>query len=80
MEASTTTAEQNAAAQRRLVEEAQGQGNLDVVDEILAEDFVDHTPFPGINPDRRGRQAGLRRDPRGVPGPRRRDPAHGCGG
>ena len=54
MESSTSTAAQNAASQRRIVEEAQGQGRIDVVDELFADDFVDHTPFPGINPDREG--------------------------
>lgn len=39
---------------RRLVEEAQTNGNLAVVDELLAEDFVDHTPFPGVPPTRDG--------------------------
>jgi steroid delta-isomerase-like uncharacterized protein len=38
----------------RLVNEAQGQGKLDVVDEILADDFIDHTPFPGVPPTREG--------------------------
>ena len=38
----------------KLVNEAQGQGNLDVVDEILADDFIDHTPFPGVPPTRDG--------------------------
>ncbi|MGN6186467.1 MAG: ester cyclase [Thermoanaerobaculia bacterium] len=42
------------AAVRRLVEEAQTKGNLDVVDELLADDFVDHTPFPGVPPTRDG--------------------------
>ena len=38
----------------KLVNEAQGKGNLDVVDEILADDFIDHTPFPGVPPTRDG--------------------------
>ena len=54
MEASTDTAAQNAAAQRRLVEEAQGQGKIEVVDAILADDFVDHCPFGPFPPDREG--------------------------
>jgi predicted ester cyclase len=44
----------NAATQRRLVEEAQAQGRLAAVDEILTPDFVDHTPFPGMPPTREG--------------------------
>lgn len=39
---------------RRLVEEAQSGGDLEVVDELLAEDFVDHSAFPGVPPDRDG--------------------------
>lgn len=39
---------------RRLIEEAQQGGNLAVVDELLAEDFVDHTPLPGLPPTRDG--------------------------
>jgi len=48
---------------RRLIDEAQSGGRLEVVDELLAEDFVDHTPFPGIPPTREGVKmlfAGLR--------------------
>ena len=48
------TAEANKALVRRLVDEAQCNGNLAVVDEIFAEDFVDHTPFPGVPPTRDG--------------------------
>jgi len=48
------SAESNKALVRRLVEEGQSKGNLAVVDEILAEDFVDHTPFPGVPPTRDG--------------------------
>ena len=46
----------------RLVKEAQEGRNLAVVDELLAEDFVDHTPLPGVPPTRdgvRGLFAGL---------------------
>ena len=39
---------------RRLVDEAQSAGQLDVVDELLGEDFVDYTPFPGVPPTRDG--------------------------
>ena len=39
---------------RRLIDEAQSNGNLAVIDEILADDFVDHTPFPGLPPTRDG--------------------------
>jgi len=46
--------EANKAMVCRLVNEAQAQGKLDVVDEILADDFIDHTPFPGVPPTREG--------------------------
>jgi steroid delta-isomerase-like uncharacterized protein len=46
--------EANKTKVRRLVDEAQTKGNLAVVDELLAEDFVDHTPFPGVPPTRDG--------------------------
>jgi predicted ester cyclase len=40
----TTTAEENKTLARRYLEEALGQGNLAVLDEVLAEDHVVHTP------------------------------------
>ena len=46
--------EANKAIVLRLVTEAQSAGNLDVVDELLAEDFIDYTPPPGIPPTRAG--------------------------
>jgi len=46
--------EANKALVCRVVEEAQTQGNLGVVDEIFADDFIDHTPFPGVPPTRDG--------------------------
>ena len=39
---------------RRLIEEAQQGGNLEVIQELLAEDFVDHTPLGGLPPTRDG--------------------------
>ena len=38
------TAEENKAKMRRLLEEAFGQGNVDVVDEVLDPDFVCYDP------------------------------------
>lgn len=46
--------EWNKAIIRRLVEEGQVKGNVDIVDELLAPDFVDHSPFPGVPPTREG--------------------------
>jgi predicted ester cyclase len=46
--------ETNKAVVRRLVDQAQSNSNFRVVDELLAADFVDHTPFPGVPPTRDG--------------------------
>lgn len=46
--------EQNKAIVRAFVEEAQGKGNLAVIDQYLAPDFVDHSALPGIPPSREG--------------------------
>jgi steroid delta-isomerase-like uncharacterized protein len=57
------SAEDNKAIVRRVIKEAQEGGKLDVVDELFAEDFVDHTPLPGLPPTRDGVRmlfAGLR--------------------
>lgn len=44
----------NAELVRRYSDELWSEGKLDVADEILAEDFVDHTPRPGVEPTREG--------------------------
>ncbi len=46
--------ETNKALVLRLIDEAQSNGRLEVVDELLADDFVDHTPLPGVPPTRDG--------------------------
>ena len=38
--------EQNRAIIRRLVEEVYNNNNLDVLDELLAQDFIDHSAVP----------------------------------
>ena len=38
----------------RLVDEAFGKGNLAVVDEVIANDFVDHNPPPNTPSDKAG--------------------------
>jgi steroid delta-isomerase-like uncharacterized protein len=40
-------AEENIATARRVIEEAFGEGNVDVLDEVCADDFVDHDPIMG---------------------------------
>jgi serine phosphatase RsbU (regulator of sigma subunit)/ketosteroid isomerase-like protein len=47
------SAEDNKALVRRLFE-AQNEGNLEAIDELLAPDFVDHSLFPGQEPGREG--------------------------
>ena len=39
---------------RRFVEEAQSRGNLDILEEALASDFVNHSAPPGVPPTREG--------------------------
>lgn len=46
--------EGNKAIARRFAEEVWGKGNLDVVDELLATNFVNHDRSPGMTPDREG--------------------------
>ena len=42
------------AIQRRFVEEYQTRGDVAVGEELLADDFVDHTPFGTFSPDKPG--------------------------
>src|SRR3979411_238989 len=44
----------NAAIVRRFVEEYQSKGDESVAEAILADDFVDHSPFGPFSPDRDG--------------------------
>ncbi|HYK05857.1 MAG TPA: ester cyclase [Thermoanaerobaculia bacterium] len=46
--------EANKLLVRKLVEEAQEGGNLAVVEELVADDFIDHSPLPGLPPTRDG--------------------------
>jgi steroid delta-isomerase-like uncharacterized protein len=48
------SAETNKAVVRRLIAEAQVEGKLATVDELFADDFVDHSPLPGLPPTRDG--------------------------
>jgi steroid delta-isomerase-like uncharacterized protein len=45
---------ENKAIFRRIVEEGFNQGNLDVWDELVAPDFVNHSAPPGVPPTREG--------------------------
>jgi steroid delta-isomerase-like uncharacterized protein len=53
--------EENKALVRRLIKEVE-KGNLDVIDEVLAPDFVDHDLLPDQDPDRDGYKQGLSAD------------------
>ena len=46
--------EDNKAAVQRMGEEAFNQGNLEVLDELVAQDVVDHDPAPGQASGREG--------------------------
>jgi predicted ester cyclase len=55
-----STPEENKAAERRFNEEVWHKRNLAVIDELVAPDFVDHSPLPGQGPGREGfRQVGV---------------------
>jgi serine phosphatase RsbU (regulator of sigma subunit)/predicted ester cyclase len=53
-EAPVSTEEKNKAVVRRLIEEVYNRGNLDMADELLAPDYVDHTWPPGKYAGREG--------------------------
>jgi len=53
--------QQNKDLVRRLIEEVE-KGNVDVIDELLAPDFVDHDLLPDQQPDREGYKLGLSED------------------
>lgn len=46
--------EQNKADFKRLYDEVFNQGNLDVVDELIAPNVVEHQPQPGVDPNAQG--------------------------
>jgi len=48
------TLDQNKLLVRRLIDEAQVAGDLDVIDELFSDDFVDHTPLEGLPGTREG--------------------------
>src|SRR3712207_4518064 len=47
-------AEVGKAMARRFVEEVLARGDVAAIDELVAPDFVDHQPFPGVPPTREG--------------------------
>lgn len=46
--------EDNKSIMRRAYDEILNEGNLDVADEIIAEDMTEHEQFPGLEPGREG--------------------------
>ena len=55
------SAEENLALVRRFFE-AQGEGDLGALDQILAEDFVDRSLLPSEDPDREGYKRSVAED------------------
>jgi steroid delta-isomerase-like uncharacterized protein len=56
-----TSSEQNKALVRRFYEEID-KGNVDAMDELVAENYIDHNPppFPGLPPGREGLKQAFR--------------------
>jgi steroid delta-isomerase-like uncharacterized protein len=50
----------NATVLDRINEEAFNRGDVSVVDELVADDFVEHDPMPGTPPNREGLKATIR--------------------
>ncbi len=48
------SAEDNKAIVRRVTELIEKERNIDGLDEVLADDFVNHSPSPGVAPNREG--------------------------
>jgi steroid delta-isomerase-like uncharacterized protein len=46
--------EQNKALMRRFYDEVVNRGNLNMIDELVSPDFVDHEAFPGLPAGREG--------------------------
>ena len=49
--------EQDKTAMRRIPLELFNEGRLDVVDQVVAEDYVEHVPLPGVPTGRAGLKA-----------------------
>ncbi len=46
--------EENKAFMRRFYDDVVNGGNLALIDELFAPEFVEHEPFPGLGPGREG--------------------------
>ena len=64
-----TSAETNKALVRRFYEEID-KGNIDILDELVAENYIDHSPppFPGLAPGREGVKQSFRMFQQATPG------------
>jgi len=67
-----TSPEQNKALVRRFYEEID-KGNISILDELLAADYIDHSPppFPGLAPGREGVKQSFRLFQQAAPGSHR---------
>lgn len=52
---------------RRILDEAFSQGNTDVLDELMTEDFVNHNAPPGMDTSREGVKSVIRVEREGFP-------------
>ncbi|MGQ0670706.1 MAG: ester cyclase [Actinomycetota bacterium] len=52
--------DRNKEVTRRFIDEVFNKHNLDTADELLADDFTDHDPFPGQPNDKKGGIEGFR--------------------
>ncbi|HZR26388.1 MAG TPA: ester cyclase [Vicinamibacterales bacterium] len=66
--------QQNKALVRRFFEEID-KGNIDIIDELVAENYIDHNPppFPGLAPGREGIKQAFRMFQKATPGTHRVD-------
>ena len=55
------SSEDNKALVRRFFDEVVNGGNIDLIDELLTDDFVEHEKFPGLEPNRDGVKEFFRR-------------------
>jgi ketosteroid isomerase-like protein len=64
-----TSADSNKALVRRFYEEID-KGNIDILDELVAENYIDHSPppFPGLAPGREGVKQSFRMFQQATPG------------
>ena len=64
-----SSADVNKALVRRFYEEID-KGNIDILDELVAEDYTDHNPppFPGLPPGREGLKQAFRLFQKATPG------------